>query len=730
METMLDVKKLITGFLILTLGASMAAWILSNTNGPQGVAGVSVNQNIATPSLDNNAFYPSQNVDVPVPFIGTASSTNMTDGVANAIVNGLIAANPNGPQQDANGSTTFTPPDPQALADALQNEPALQKNFVAPQWDQEVAQLQNHIKTVADSSSTELAYLNSFNDIINKQLVESGIQNAVTKLAADNSSDNSGAPSVFTKAGSAIFSMLTGITTVPVPAPFSALQKSFIKLLVYEKNFYLLVQNIQQDPSDPTAAVITLQYEADNYNQALQDFNDQAQKISLLAMRANNADVNPVTALINKIFFVNTAEAFFAIVHDPIHTAETVLGISSNTASQWGVFFSKLAQDMLLQIGKNILMALIQQKVLAYIQGSGAPRFITSWATDLVNAGEQSALSAINKNFACINVNTVYPRIQIILNALYKQNNNACAATFQSQLSSVNLKDFLNNFSSGGFVTFGQTMLPSNNFYGGLFFTAQSAGQASQQSKNVFSLKSTAAQGYRSSQVCADGSNPNGFYCWSTTQNNVGYNPAPGATGCNPGYGAVPNNGDCATGEAIVTMPGVVNSQALGEALGGSPKLVAAANSIAGLVNAAAQSLLMGLVNAGVNAATNLVNGALQGDNGIMSIDPNSISNLSASSTVGSALSCLPTNASVEEPGLATSFAGFGGTYDLNGNPPTYTWTSSDGTSGTGSTFNVTYNTLGTYTITLSDAVGDAPTTCMATVTDINASSTATSTLP
>ena len=139
---MLDVKKLITGFLILALGASASAWILSGTNG-QVAKILSANntaQNATTSSLGDNAFYPSQNIDVPTPpGETTPSSTNLTDGIADAFVNGIIAANPNGPQEDANGNASFTTPDDQTLADALQNEPSFQnQNIALPDWDTEV----------------------------------------------------------------------------------------------------------------------------------------------------------------------------------------------------------------------------------------------------------------------------------------------------------------------------------------------------------------------------------------------------------------------------------------------------------------------------------------------------------------------------------------------------------------------------------------------------------------
>ena len=187
------------------------------------------------------------------------------------------------------------------------------------------------------------------------------------------------------------------------------------------------------------------------------------------------------------------------------------------------------------------------------------------------------------------------------------------SSQFASQLSSSNLNNFLNNFSNGGFVTFGQTLTPSNNFYGGLAFTAQNTGQATQQSQNVFSVKTTASQGYRNSQVCPDGSSPSGFHC--QRPNGSVYNVT--TASCNDGGTGsdilIPNDGQCANGqEPTVTMPGIINTQSMDQALGGHTKLIAAANDIVGIVQAAASSLLTGIVNAGINAVTQSVNGALQ----------------------------------------------------------------------------------------------------------------------
>jgi hypothetical protein len=80
-------------------------------------------------------------------------------------------------------------------------------------------------------------------------------------------------------------------------------------------------------------------------------------------------------------------------------------------------------------------------------------------------------------------------------------------------------------------------------------------------------------------------------------------------------------------------------------------------------------------------------------------------------------------------PGNQVSFTASGGTFDTSGNSPSYNWQSSDGQTGTGMEFDVTYNATGTYTITLTDTAGDAAATCVATINNDLNSTTTTSTV-
>ncbi len=736
-----DLKKIITGFLILAAGASSSALILSNIGSGSGAASPATTAVAPTssPVISGNAFYPSQdgaaNFDGSEATTSTDDPNNLTDGMADALANSIVAANPNGIQTDANGNPQVATPDNQAIATALQNEPAFQ-NVTVPDWDAQAAVLQGQIKIVPFTLAGVTNYITNFDDIINKQIVKTGLA-----TMANSGSMPTDEPAVIASGASAASNMLSTALTIPTPTPLVDFQKSFIKLLAYQRDETQLVQGEAQDPA-MTASI--LQAKNDDYQQAIQDFNDQGNKLKVLLTTSENT-ANPqggLLSFVDSFFFVHKAQAQGLPVIAPLTNFLESLGIAQDTASKWAVYLAGVAKDMALQIGKNLIMALIQKKVLAYIQNSGAPRFVTNWGTEAAQAGEMSAVNAINKNFACISPSGPLSGVQIVLNAIYKPGNSVCASTFASALANgVTPQQFYNDFSKGGFVAFGQTLQPSNNFYGGLFFAAQAADQASQQGTSLFNLKTNSSQGYRNSQVCDDGSNPGGMGLTCTNGAGQTYYPTKGGA-CNPGdpTSTAPNDGLCSDGsEPTVTMPGIVNGNVLGSALGGSKSIVSAANSLAGLVQFAAQDLLMGLVNQGIQSVSQAVNGALQGDGGITGFASSSITAANTSTYPTAAesteLSCGPSvenlQISLTQPSTPAAFTAVGGTYDLNANPPNYFCVSTgpDGTiTGTGGIFNLTYTTVGTDTVTLSDSVAsDTPVTCIASIT-LESTSTLTTT--
>ena len=537
---------------------------------------------------------------------------------------------------------------------------------------------------------------------------------------------------------------LSAVMQLNAPPLFAPSEAALIKLLVYEKNWSGLFNTAA---TDPARVVLSLQLERNNYDDAEASFNtifQDALQNKMFSMGADTGEKNSVAAFIDDFlsFSVKTADAqatpLTVPVYDPLVHAAVLAGSTAQIHSGWLKYLENLALDIGLQLLKNTLMAQIQSHVLKWIQGSGAPRFVQNWGDDFANAAIMSATNYINSNFACIG-SSVFPGIQIVMNAIYKPGNNACAAQFQSQLSQGNLTSFINNFSNGGFVTFAQTLLPSNNFYGGLFFTAQGVGQTAQQSQSLFSVKTTAQQGFKGTETCADGSNPNnGTHLGCLDSNNLLDPNAPASGTCPAGDTptTIQNNGTCSNGLGPTTQsPGQMTAQMLDKSIGTAPQLIAGTNGAApgvaaALINALAISLINSLASTLVTTASGAINGAINNLSTYSSSQLDAAASATPTSTSVTALTCSPANQSATI-GTMVAVDAWGGTYDANANPPTYIWTSSpDNQTGAGDEFDVTYNTPNTYSITLTDSAGDPAALCLITVASNPTSTPATSTSP
>lgn len=716
---MIDVKKLITGFLILAAAAVCSVIILSlvseATSSSVTAAQPSIDQN-ATTSLAGNAFLPdepTQDIDDALASTTAIASSsddpnNLTNILANSFLNETAVVNPDGAASDTSeGVSGLTPPDTNVVADDLIAATATQELQI-PNWDVEAAGIPITILK-ASSSDQAFQYGTAIKNILDSHIAaNTQIQNLLS-----NASDTP-SPDDLTYLQSQIQNTLEDTAAVETPASLVGYQKSLIKVLVYEKNIVQLT-NLAQ--TDPAKASLILQGESAKFSAAEQDLANQGAKIDQnVSLQQSVPAKNPgiILSFINNTFGIPTANAQFT-VFDPSTWAQAFANEEQQISSQ----LLALTKNTLLQILKNTLIALIQKKVITWIQGSGAPRFITSWGTTLVNSYQQTALSAINtlydKNY-CGTYSGFLPQIRATLGAFYKSSNNVCANQFQAALGGSTLQQFYNHFSNGGFVAFGASTLPSGNPYGGLFFNAQVVDNTAQNARQAATAKAVAGNGFTGDQVCDDGSNPNGTstICISSDGNDYAIS---GSEKCDPSDTpeVTQNGGFCADGtEPQQTSPAAATGIMLSAATNGTPQLVASANDVAGLLASVTNSLLNALASTAINAAGQFVNTSLT------SVNP---SNITGGGTAPAAtpLTCTPVaqtipviNATTNAPAIITAS---GGTTDSSGNAPTYYWVSSDGTTSTGSLFSEAFTTSGFYTVTLSDSsLVDATTTCDITV--------------
>jgi hypothetical protein len=732
---MIDVKKLITGFLIIALAAVCSGLIFSFVNfSSPGVAantagGITIGAN--TGANTANAFLPTEaqvqetaaalapGLASSSMYVSSSDPGNLTDVLATNFVNSIVSANPAGPTgTDANGNPTFNTPDASAIAENVAASTSTQALQI-PDWDAEVAAIP--VATIASNSSTITNYGNALNGILNSHL-DAQFQSIIgsqTDLA-----DASSAAYL----ESQVQGTLQDTASLKVPTLALAYQKSLLAELVYEKNMLQLYTLAQ---TDPVKASLIFDQEDAKFALVKQNLSSQDQSLQNESLSFEQAPSishnNLALSFLTNTFGVPQAHAML-----PVFDWTTWTALVTNHLSDISTQLEAIAKNTLLQILKNTLIAIVQQKVLAWVQGSGAPRFITNWGATLVDAAQTNAINAINSD---INSGCVYsafaPQVMVTLKAFYTPtNNSACANLFQAALGANSFQQFYNNFSNGGFLAFGASTLPSGNPYGTEFFEAQKTDVAYNNQQAATALQTQTSGGFKGDQVCDDGSDPNGNVTVCEDSNgayeasSIGNDNGIVGNVCPTGEKAVtvPNGGLCADGsQPIVTTPSAVTGFAVDTAFKGTTQQIAAANDIAGLLNSVMSSLVLGLANSAVNAAGQLVNQTLS------SANPSNITSGAATTPPAQIpLACNPSTQTIPSASAgsgsisgstATStspatLSATGGTLDANDNPPIYYWSDTNGVTSTGSFFSDTFTVPGTYTVTLGDSTGDASTTC------------------
>ena len=739
---MIDVKKLITGFLILATAAVSSGLILSfinsstvNNSALNNPAGntpqVAIGSNSA-PAIGTNAFTPTadqlnQVVAAVAPELASSTMmqtstnpSNLTDVLATNFVNGVVAANPNGPTANsAGGSPIIASPDVNAVALNVADA-SITKNLKIPNWDIEARSIP--IVVVSSSPAALTSYGNAMNDVLNNHFTTQvqTILNNQTSLA--DASDVSYLTSQIQNA-------LKDVASLKTPAPVVAYQKSFLTQLVYEKNMLQLYTLAQ---SDPVKASLIFEQESQKFDVVNQTLLNQAQNLESNFLSFQSVPQKPhdniLLSFINNTFGIPQAQAVW-----PVFDPATWGLLEGNQAVNEGNVLRSILKNTLLQILKNTLIALIQQKVLAWVQGSGAPRFITDWGTQLIDSAQQMAVNKINSDMASCVYPTFIPIVLPVLEAPYLDvpATVSCEDLLAGALGPFSFQQYYDNFSNGGFIAFGASTLPGGNPFGTQYFESQSAAATYQTQQAASALQAQTSQGFKGSGVCADGSDPNGESSWCVNPAGQRFAPADvgnGTVSCNSGDKIIvtPNNGVCANGSnPIVTTPASVTASILKIAEGGTTQQITSASDIVGLLNATLNSLMLQLSNTAINAAglitqnflagiqpSNITGGGTPPASQPLACNPAS-QTIPAAAAVGGPLTTGPTPTST----FPTTFSAIGGTTDANGNYPTYYWTDSNGVTSTGSTFSDVFPNTGTYTATVTDSVPtDAPATCTVTV--------------
>lgn len=692
---MIDVKKLIAGFLILATGSSFSILIFSYVNSPRVTAplGLAINSNLSP--IGKNAFVsqPSSKTaeNILTPDV-TNNPNNLTGNLTGALLNGIVAANPNGPKTDANGNPIMTPPDQSKIIAELTKSDSIKK-FKAPNWDVEaVAQKLN---MVDDSASATIAYAAAFHDIFEKYITKTNLQSVVNQNAGDVDPDT---------LAFITFSMTSAFKealNTPTPSKLVSFQKSFIKILTYGKN---TLQATQTVANDPVKLSLILRSQNDKYQAAINQFESEAKKNSFQGLSAgivpDAKKQNGNFSFLNSLFSTPTAHAIGLPTWD-------ILGDTAawtNVANQLGQFAKALG----LQLLKNTLLKFVQNKTLAWIQGSGAPRFIQDWGTTFVNAYAGAAAGALN---------SITPQICPTFGPLVNVSLKVGVPQYQAQTCTLNtgydFTKFYNDFSNtgngnNGWDVYYNMLEPNNNFYSQLMTVQDTVEANAMTQQNATQSESTASFGYTGDTKCDDNSNPYGAYCWSPSGTARSINPG---DACGPEEEKRQNKASCNDGSTPkITTPGHMTAEVGGKALGSSVDLIISAQSVTGIITALSESLMTSLFD----KVQQVFDKATADKGGVLGI---ASSDAGLPTTENTPVSCSPPTQtiSVSTPSVPSpiSVIAMGGD-DADGNPPTYSWNAPDSTPVNGTTgvaFVATYSSPGTHEITVTATAGHKVTT-------------------
>lgn len=721
---MIDVKKLVTGFLILAVATSASALLIStigNHYGSSGNLAVAANnapsatQGQTSTTLSGNAFLPqaSDNQDSGDSLgsdTAMASATaaimsdpsNLTNALANAYMNNLMVANPDGATVDGSGNETLTPPDATSVINQFISSSTDIQPPTIPDWDAEAAEIPI---IITSSSPEQLAdYGNALGGILSADIVQTNLQTVL-----NNDSD----PSVIAPAAGDIQKALQDISGLKTPDKAADFQKNLIRTLVYAKNSLALAENAQ---TDPLKTELVLEAEDTKYQAALQNLEasiQSAQTQNLFSTNTSQPDQNKTFAILDMLTGTQVAHAQFAVIDAIVDS-----GVWATVAQM----IKADVKDIVLQIVKNTIVFIMQKTIIAGIQGSGAPKFIQQWGATLANAFTQSAIGALNSQMSCVGAAPFAPQLRLVLGATYKPGNNTvCAVQFQSQLNN-NLSSFYNNFSNGGWLTYGSTMQPDNDYYDSAFFVAQAVGQTAQNAQNAASAKAVAGQGFHGTAVCDDGSNPSGntLQC----QDPTGLITPTEASACPAGttlIQTVPNNGYCGDGtEPQVQTPGAILNNMAASAINGNFELVTSANDWAGLASGLFVSILQEVLNSLAQTAIAGANGLLQqaaNGGGANSVNGTTVTSPASSPQP---ITCYISADPSGNPLVADIMVSGGESIGATGiTTPSYTWTPPVGgtlSATTGDFITATFNATGTYQVFVSEAPDNSNTTCSVTV--------------
>lgn len=659
-----ELRKLITTFLVLALLAGSASLAFTSIARQKGEGPVAATKQAQVPKIGDKAFVEDiattriEGYDLAAEFTPHADPTdNYTDNLAKSLAYDFVKANPEGPDLSA-GTGILVPQNLDETAQRYITEAALTPTTYAID--------SSRLRIARNYTPAQLTgYVESINETIGHLNGDQGIAGIRKRIGTGDMDEQSVMATNFLYADTQ--SKLYAMT---VPAPAEKLHRALLTSLELSRKLSDLDYN-----TDPLKAVVFIEKypalqdrETQNLQLAFAEFQQQVPKLlsqrnpfpitRLLSPSMALAQVGPTPTVEQPGPLITaTGKILGTMVADlkaDVNTSLQTTGSHTQQLFEW-------ARKLALSILRNQIVGRLIQQTIKWVQGGGKPQFITNWKGFL----KDSAIGAANEFLS-----TVTPRLCGNLRAFtsdylkasvpntvsgsrdqYRQFN----CTLDQIVSSV--KDFYNDFTSGGWLGLATLVLaPQNNPWGAVIVAhdaaiqksteAQAAADANAQANRGFKgftrcVKETTRSGLSRSEAEALKQDPNfiGLSCSYATGNGGGSDPGeyaycmnnpdemftPGGSLCSEVIAAGPpilsQTEQCevklcsSDGIQQITPGGAVADQ-LSDALGGTLNSVVNAQDLEGLVAAVIDSAINRLLNFAVGGILGLFNDSGSGGDG------------------------------------------------------------------------------------------------------------------
>lgn len=476
-----NISKLITGFLILSLGVGASAFIL--TNRPIGPLAQE------EPAQEKQATLLAKNAFVEVL---TASSTaggggaidpsnpNLTDIFAKRLADNVLEKNPEGPL-DIEGSLAIEIPSVESFAANFALDPRVVSRIITEEITGGVTQ--KSLSVIENPTNQDLvSYFSSFQKTLNN--------GPLSPRFADVLGGNGSTEAL--NVAELVFSQSTAeFKKVPVPKPLVELHLRAVNLLSSVHR----MTTLKGESGDPLQELYAFEQYSREAEGLVAAFTDELQKLKNPQLLGHfDGEKNNLSFL--SLIGTREALAIAVPVADILNAAQHTLTSGSTLASKI-LEFLKNYRTIILNIIKDRLIHRLVQQTIIWIQGGGKPQFVENWKGFLSDAANEAAGDVINRITPGL-CQGFGPLIQVaFLRAQPATTQVAC--TLDQVVA--NIRSFANDFKNGGWQAYGASLEPQNNLFGVIALTGDLVAKKASEAEKAAQNEATASGGYKSQKL-------------------------------------------------------------------------------------------------------------------------------------------------------------------------------------------------------------------------------------